>query len=162
MVIRDAASADLASINAIYNHYVPRSTCTWDVDARSDDAAMRWLATHDATHPVTVATDEHGDVIAWGSLSPFRPRFGYRHTVEDTVYVREDQHGRGVGRAILDDLVARARARGHHAIIAVISADQAASVRLHERAGFTRVAHLPQVGHKFDRWLDLTMLQLLL
>ena len=163
--IRDAAPADLAAINAIYNHYVARSTCTYDRDPRGDDDAARWLAAHEGPatpHPATVAVDDAGAVIGWGALSAFRPRWGYRHTVEDTVYVRDDHHGRGVGGALLADLVARARALGHHAIIAAISADQAPSMRLHERAGFTRVALLPQVGHKFDRWLDLAMLQLLL
>jgi L-amino acid N-acyltransferase len=160
--IRDAAPDDLAAINAIYNFYVARSTCTYDRDPRPDDAATAWLAAHDAPHPVTVAIDDAGAVIGWAALSAFRPRWGYRHTVEDTVYVRDDHHGRGTGSALLADLVARARALGHHAIVAAISADQAASVRLHERAGFRQVALLPQVGHKFDRWLDLAMLQLLL
>jgi phosphinothricin acetyltransferase len=158
--IRDAAPGDLDAINAIYNHYVATSTCTYDRDPRSADDAARWLDAHGPAHPATVVTDERGDVIGWGALSPFRPRWGYRHTVEDTVYVRADHHARGVGRAILADLIARARALGHHSIIAVISADQTPSVRLHERAGFAPVALLPQVGHKFDRWLDVTMLQL--
>jgi L-amino acid N-acyltransferase YncA len=160
--IRDAAPADLAAINAIYNFYIARSTCTYERDPRADDAATAWLAAHDAAHPVTVAVDDGGAVIGFGALSVFRPRWGYRHTVEDTVYVRDDLHGRGVGGALLADLVVRARALGHHTIIAVISAEQAASVRLHERAGFRPVALLQQVGHKFDRWLDLAMLQLLL
>ena len=161
IAIRDAAPADLDAINAIYNHYVAVSTCTYDCEPRRDDDAARWLASHGPEHPATVCVDA-GEVIGWGALSPFRPRWGYRLTVEDTVYVRADRHGRGVGRAILADLIARARAAGHHSVIAAISADQAQSVRLHERAGFRQVALLPQVGHKFDRWLDLAMLQLLL
>jgi phosphinothricin acetyltransferase len=159
--IRDAAPDDLAAINAIYNFYVARSTCTYDREPRSDEAAAAWLAAHPATHPATVAI-EAGALVGWAALSAFRPRWGYRHTVEDTVYVREDQHGRGVGGALLADLIDRAQTLGHHAMVAVISADQAPSVRLHERAGFRQVALLPQVGHKFDRWLDLAMLQLLL
>jgi L-amino acid N-acyltransferase YncA len=160
--IRDAAPADTAAINAIYNHYVRTSTCTYDREPRSDDDAARWLAAHEPQHPVTVATDEAGAVIAFAALSAFRPRWGYRFTVEDTVYVRHDHHGRGTGGALLADLIARARALGHHANIGVISADQAGSIRLHQRAGFAQVALLPQVGHKFDRWLDLAMLQLVL
>jgi phosphinothricin acetyltransferase len=162
--IRDAAPADLAAINAIYNFYVPRSTCTWAHEPRSDEEAAQWLAAHQppAPHPATVALDDGGAVIGYAALSPFRPREGYRFTVENSVYVRDDQHGRGVGGALLADLVARARALGHHAIVAGISADQEPSLRLHLRAGFTQVAMLPQVGHKFDRWLDLAMLQLLL
>ena len=158
IAIRLAAAADLPAINAIYNHYVAISTCTWDVEPRRDDDAARWLAGKDDAHPAVVAVD--GDeLVGWGALSPFRPRHGYRFTVEDTVYVRADHHGRGIGRALLDDLLARARTAGHHAVIAVISADQAPSVRLHEAAGFAHAALLRQVGHKFDRWLDLAMLQ---
>ena len=160
--IRDAAPADLAAITEIYNHYVARSTCTYDRDPRSDEAAAAWFAAHGPSHPVTVLVDDAGVVIGYGSLNAFRPRWGYRHTVEDTVYVREDHHGRGLGKALLADLIARAKTLGHHALVAVISADQEPSVRLHERAGFRQVALLPQVGHKFDRWLDLAMLQLLL
>ena len=159
--IRDATPADLAAINAIYNHYVARSTCTYDRDPRSDDAAAAWLDAHGPLHPATVVV-EAGEIIGYGALNVFRPRWGYRHTVEDTVYVRADHHGKGLGTALLADLIERARALGHHALMAVISADQAQSVRLHERAGFRPVALLPQVGHKFDRWLDLAMLQLLL
>lgn len=161
--IRDAAPADLGAINAIYNHYVATSTCTYDRDPRGDDDAARWLASHGDAHPATIAIDPAGgDVIGWAALSPFRPRWGYRHTVEDSVYVRADRHGRGVGGALLADLVARARALGHHAVLAIVSADQDASVRLHARAGFAPIAILPQVGHKFGRWLDLSVLQLLL
>jgi phosphinothricin acetyltransferase len=163
LTIRDAAPADLDAINAIYNHYVATSTCTYDRDPRSDEDAARWLAAHDDAHPATVAIDPAaGDVIGWAALSPFRPRWGYRFTVEDSVYVRADRHGRGVGGALLADLVARARALGHHAILAIVSAEQDASVRLHARAGFTSVGTLSQVGHKFGRWLDLSVLQLLL
>ncbi len=161
-MLRDARPADLAAINAIYNHYVARSTCTYDREPRSDEAAGAWLAAHGPEHPATVLVDDAGDVIGYGSLSAFRPRWGYRHTVEDTVYLREDHHGKGLGKALLADLITRAKTLGHHSIVAVISADQAQSVRLHERAGFRQVALLPQVGHKFDRWLDLAMLQLLL
>jgi phosphinothricin acetyltransferase len=163
-MIRDAALADLAAINAIYNFYVSRSTCTWANEPRTDDEAVQWLAAHEpgSPHPATVAVDDAGAIVGWASLSPFRARWGYRLTVENTVYVRDDQHGRGIGGALLADLVARARALGHHVIVAAISADQAPSLRLHLRAGFTQVAMLPQVGHKFDRWLDLAMLQLML
>jgi phosphinothricin acetyltransferase len=162
--LREATPADVAAINAIYNHYVRVSTCTYDLEPRSEDDAVRWLEAHqDPRYPATVATQASGDgreVIGWASLSPFRPRPAYRFTVEDTVYVRHGHHARGVGRALLADLIARARTLGHHSIVAAISADQDRSVRLHEAAGFTRVALIPEVGYKFDRWLDLAMLQL--
>nr|MBA2481425.1 N-acetyltransferase [Planctomycetota bacterium] len=112
-------------------------------------------------HPVTVA-ELDGEIVGWGSLGPFRPRDGLRHTVENSLYVRHDRHRRGIGAALLADLIARARAAGHHAIIAGISAEQTASIALHRRFGFTEAALLREVGRKFDRWLDLAYWQLLL
>lgn len=90
------------------------------------------------------------------------PRWGYRHTVENTVYVRDGHHRRGVGRTLLGDLLARAHAAGHHAVIAGISADQVGSILLHESLGFVHVGRLREVGRKFDRWLDLLFLQKML
>src|SRR5262249_18534230 len=111
--------------------------------------------------PVTVAV--RGDeIVGFGSLGSFRTRIGYRFTVENTVYVRHDAHRSGVGRALLADLIARARAHGHRTIIAGISAEQAASVALHRAAGFTEVARIREVGFKFDQWLDVIFMQLML
>ena len=110
---------------------------------------------------IPVLVLEHGaEVVAWGSLSPFRPRVGYRHTVEDSVYCRDDWRGHGLGQRLLAELVARGRAIGHHCIIAGISADQPRSIALHRRAGFVEVARMPEVGCKFGRWLELVYLQL--
>jgi L-amino acid N-acyltransferase len=161
LALRDATAADVDAINAIYNHYVATSTCTYDRDPRPAEAAAAWFAAHGPAHPVTIA-EVGGAIVGWGSLSPFRPRWGYRFTVEDTVYVRHDHHGRGVGRAVLADLVARARALGHRVVIAAISADQTASVRLHEALGFAEAGRLHGVGDKLDRRLDLALFQLAL
>src|SRR5262249_5167880 len=148
-------------INAIYNHYVSRSTCTYQYQPSSAAERTAWFAEHDRYHPVTVA-EQDGEVVGWGALSTFRSREGYRFTVEDTIYVRSDWHRRGVGGCLLGDLIARAGALGHHTILAGISAEQSGSVALHRAAGFVEVARLPQVGWKFDTWLDVLFLQLML
>jgi phosphinothricin acetyltransferase len=159
--IRLATAGDLAAINEIYNYYVASSTCTYQKDPSTPQERTQWLADHDAQHPITVA-ELDGAVVGWACLSNFRGRWGYRHTVEDSVYVRDGWHRRGLGRTLLLDLIERARALGHHTIIAGISADQGGSVVLHEQAGFVRVGCLREVGHKFGGWLDVVFLQLML
>jgi len=161
MEIREATEADLGAINEIYCHYVVTSTCTFQMEPTTERERAAWFADHGPRHPITVAV-EGGEVLGWGSLSRFQPRAGYRFTVEDSVYVRPDRHRRGVGRALLGDLVERGRALGYRCIIAGITADQDASLALHRRLGFEPVAMLRQVGNKFDRWLDVAYLQLLL
>ena len=159
--VRLATPGDLPAINAIYNHFVLHSTCTYQEEPSTDEERAAWFAGHGAVHPVTVMEDR-GEVVGWGSLSRFHPRSAYRHTVENSIYVRHDLHRRGIGRALLVDLIERAKAAGHHTIIGLIDAEQAASVSLHARFGFTEVAHLSQVGFKFGRWLDVVYMQRML
>ncbi|MGZ3430114.1 MAG: N-acetyltransferase family protein [Polyangia bacterium] len=159
--IRDACEDDLRAIDDIYNHYVLNATCTWQYAPTPADERLAWLRAHDAEHPVTVALCD-GEIVGWGCLSVYNRREGYRFTVENTVYVHPERQRRGIGRALLGDLIERARALGHRTIIAGISADQDASVALHRAAGFVQVARLEKVGFKFGRWLDVLYLQKLL
>ena len=161
LTIRPATADDLGAINDIYNYYVEHSTCTWQTEPETAQSRAAWFAARDKTHPVIVA-ETAGEVVGWGSLSQFRGRCAYRNTVEDSVYIRIDMHRKGIGRVILTDLVARARAAGHHTVIASISADQKPSIVLHEEFGFVEAARLREVGAKFDRWIDLVYLQLML
>ena len=159
--IRLATEADLRAINDIYNHYVTRSTCTYQTEPETIADRQKWFAAHGPRHPVTVAEHE-GQVVGWGSLSPFHRRAAYQNSIENSIYVRHDLHKQGIGSALLMDLIARARAARHHTIIALIDASQTGSIALHNRFGFTKVAHLKEVGHKFDRWLDVVYMQLIL
>jgi phosphinothricin acetyltransferase len=161
LAIRPATADDLAAINDIYNHYVLHSTATYQEKPEPMDGRRGWFERHGPAHPVTVA-EAGGAVVGWASLSPFHARSAYRRTVENSVYVHPDYHRRGIGRALLLDLIERARGLGHHTIIAGIDAEQPASVALHARLGFVQVAHLKQVGHKFGRWLDVVYMQLML
>jgi len=110
---------------------------------------------------VTVA-EMAGLVVGWGSLSRFHPRAAYARTVENTVYVHHEQLGRGIGKGILVDLVDRAKALEHHTIIALISAEQSASVALHAKLGFAHSGLIKEAGHKFGRWLDVAYMQKML
>lgn len=160
-LIRLATIGDLDVINEIYNHYVLTSTCTYQEEPETREARLAWFQSHGEAHPVTVA-DVDGEVAGWASLSLYKPRSGYRHSTEFSVYIRHDHHRRGLGRALLTDLIERARAIGHHALIGGASADQTASLGLQASLGFERVAHFREVGQKFGRWLDVIYFQLTL
>ncbi len=160
--IRLATVADLSAINDIYNYYVHRSTCTYQLEPEPLEGRQAWFTAHPSEkYPVTVA-EVDGQIIGWGSLSKFRDRAAYEGTVEASVYIRHDYHRRGLGRALLTDLIERARAIGYHTLVGGCSADQTASLRLQESLGFTRVAHFKEVGYKFGQWLDVIFLQLML
>jgi len=158
--VRLAKPADLDAINEIYNHYVLHSTCTYQTEPSTMEERRGWFEAHGPKHPVTVL-EADGVVAGWGSLSPLHERYGYRFTVENSVYIREGFHRRGMGQAILADLIRRAGELGYHTIVARISADQEPSVALHRKFGFTEVARIKEVGNKFDRWLDAVYLQLM-
>ncbi|HET7539951.1 MAG TPA: GNAT family N-acetyltransferase [Polyangiaceae bacterium] len=159
--IRPALRDDCAAINEIYNHYVLHDTCTYQTEPDTLPERQAWFERHGGQHPVLVA-EQHGEVLAWGSLSAFHPRVGYRFSVEDSVYVRHDRLHRGLGKALLAELLAAARSHGHHTVIALISADKPHSLALHRSFGFAPAGLLRQAGYKFETWLDVAYLQLML
>lgn len=151
--LRDATEDDMPAIRAIFNHWIENSTSSFRTTPDTEEQTRRWFDGRGAEHPVIVA-ELQGQVLGWASLNPHKSTGGYRHTVELSVYLREDSRGRGLGRRLLGELIERARAAGHHAVLAGICTEQADSIRLHEAMGFTKVAHLREVGFKFGRWLD--------
>ena len=162
MIVRDATAADVEAIRAIYNDVMATSTAIYrEVPATSDEFS-EWFETRTRLgFPVLVA-DEDGEVLGYDSFADFRKWPGYRHTVEHSVHVRADVRGRGIGRALVTEIIVRAGALENHVLIAGIDADNDVSIRLHESLGFERVAHFREVGWKFGRWLDLVFMQRLL
>src|SRR6266481_5258364 len=159
MEIRDAGVNDLPGLLAIYNEVIATSTAIYtEQPATLDDRVAWWNARVAQGYPVLVATDSSG-VIGFASFGDFRAWPGYRFTVEHSVHVRADRRGSGVGTALLTALFARAAALNKHVMIGGVDADNAASIRFHERLGFAKAGHLREVGYKFDRWLDLVFLQ---
>lgn len=159
MAVRPARPGDGEAIRAIRNHAVEHSTALWTQTPQSPAEAVSWLAAHLERGSAFVA-EADGEVAGFAVYGPWRALDGYRHTVEDSVYVREGRHGLGIGSALLDALIDAAREAGHHVMIAGIEAGNASSVRLHERFGFQHVGTVPEVGTKFGRWLDLTLMRL--
>jgi phosphinothricin acetyltransferase len=158
VLVRPAIEADNAAIAAIWNHEVGAGTATTDTEPRDAAAQRAWLAAHGSDHPVLVA-EEGGAVVGYGCLSPYRAKPAFRRTVENSVYVERRHRRRGVGGALLTSLLAAAAARGHHSVLARITADNAASLRLHERHGFGVVGVEREVAFKHGRWLDVVVMQ---
>ncbi|TBW36455.1 N-acetyltransferase family protein [Siculibacillus lacustris] len=156
--IRDAVDGDLEAIRTIYNRAVTETTAIWNDTVVDLDDRRRWMAARTALgYPVLVAEID-GVIAGYGSFADFRAFEGYRATAEHSVYVADTHRRRGVARAILIALEARARALGKHVLVAAIEAENTASIALHRDLGFVETGRLPQVGRKFGRWLDLAFL----
>src|SRR5262245_28766787 len=160
-LVRSAVKADAQVINDILNYYVEGSTATFITEPQSLEQRLQWLEEHSRNHPAVVL-ESNGAVIGWGALSSFRTRAAYQRTVEVSVYVHRDFHRRGVGRAILTELIARAKSLDHHVLIGGCCNESAASISLLESFGFSRVGTFHDVGRKFDRWLDVIFFELVL
>jgi phosphinothricin acetyltransferase len=161
MIVRLAQTSDAEATRAIYNLEVTESTVTFDLVPRTLEEQRAWLAAHGGAHPAVVAVNG-ADVLGFGSLSEYRDRPAYATTVEDSVYVRRDRRGQGVGRLVLDELLRLATTHGFHAVIARIVGDHEGSIALHRSAGFEMVGVEREVGRKFGRWLDVVEMQRLL
>ena len=164
MDIRTATEKDLPAILAIHNEVIANTTAVYSEQAVTLDDRLAWFqARRAAGYPVLVAIAGSpvagSPVVGFASFGDFRAWPCYRHTVEHSVHVAAQYRGAGIGKALLGALLPLAAAQAKHVMIAGIDADNAASIRLHERLGFEHVAHLRQVGRKFDRWLDLLFLQ---
>ena len=160
--VRTALDADSEALRSIYNPEVLESTVTFDLVPRSLEDQRAWLRARSGAHAVLVAVDGDADVVGFGSLSAYKDRAAYSTTVEDSVYVRRDRQGEGVGRLLLGELLAVATAHGFHAVMARIVGGHDASIRLHAGLGFEIVGTEREVGRKFGRWLDVVVMQRLL
>ncbi|MGW4480169.1 GNAT family N-acetyltransferase [Rhodococcus triatomae] len=160
MEIRDARDEDLPGILEIHNEAVRNTTAIWDEETVDVGDRRAWLHDrHAHGFPVLVAVSG-GRVSGYASYGVWRAKSGYRHTVENSVYVHPDHHGRGIASALMTELISRARAGRVHVMVASIESGNAVSIALHERFGFQVVGVMPEVGVKFGRWLDMTFMQL--
>lgn len=162
MQVRPAELADAEAIATIYNVEVLESTATMDLTPRSVEDQRRWLIERSGAHAVLVAVDESSHIAGFASLSPFRPRPAYNTTVESSIYVAKTHRRQGIARLLMIDLLATAQSHGFHAMVARIADSQTASLRLHESMGFELVGVEREIGRKFGRWLDVSVMQVLL
>jgi phosphinothricin acetyltransferase len=156
--IRRATVADAQAINDILNYYVGHTTATFILAPQTLDDRLAWFEGRTDAHPV-IAAEVDGVVVGWAALSSFRSRAAYAHTVELGVYLRRDMHRRGIGRALVEALLALARAAGHHVVVGGACGESTASIALLSACGFEEVARFREVGRKFDRWLDVVFFQ---
>lgn len=162
VVIRPAREADVPAIRDIYNYEVLNGTATFDTEPKSLGDRLAWLRELQQAPNAVIVAELDGEVRGWGCLHPYHTRPAYRFTTEDSVYVHQGHRGRGVGRLILARLVEIGRENGFHTIMAGMSEGNEASVRLHASFGFTEVGIEREVGYKFECWLDVTWMQLML
>ncbi|MFE6864563.1 GNAT family N-acetyltransferase [Nocardia sp. NPDC057668] len=162
MLVRDARVSDLPQILAIHNTAIAETTAIWDTELADLAEREAWFAARTAARCPILVAEIDGSIAGYASYGQFRPKSGYRYSVENSVYVADRFHRRGVAKALMTELLVRAEQGGVHAMIAVIEASNLTSVALHEKFGFEIVGRLPEVGHKFGRWMDLTLMQLLL
>lgn len=157
--VRPAGAGDLPAISDIYNDAVLTTTASFAEEPETLDERRAWFESHVADgYPVFVA-ETAGRVVGWSSLSRFHARVCYRFTAEVSVYVAAEFRGQGIGRLLLAPLLDAARARGLHTLIAGVTADNAASLRLHASFGFVPIGQFREVGLKFGRWLNVIALQ---
>jgi L-amino acid N-acyltransferase YncA len=159
--IRSCTGAELAAVTRIYAHHVAHSTATFEL-APPDEAeiARRWSAVQSLGLPWIVASLDGGLIVGYAYASAYRPRIGYRFTVEDSVYVDPAHVGRGIGASLLTHLIELCETAGARQMIAVIGDNAStASIRLHEKFGFRHVGTLRSVGFKFGRWVDTVLMQ---
>lgn len=160
MLIREVIRSDLPDILEIHNHAIRTSLAIWMDDPVELGEREAWLKEHEsAGHPVLIA-EVDGAIAGYGSYGAWRSKWGYRHTVEDSVYVVDRFQRQGIGRALVERLIMHARNSGMHAMIADIEAGNRASILLHESLGFRREGTIREVGTKYGRWLDLAVLRL--
>lgn len=160
--IREATTADLPAILDIYNDAILNTTAVYDYEPHTLAMREQWFATKQQQgFPVFVAVIDN-EVAGFSSIGPFRAWAAYQYSVENSVYVKDGHRGKGIAGLLMQPLIDAARKLGLHTIVAGIDATNEVSIRLHEKFGFREVALFREVGYKFDRWLDLTFMQLIL
>lgn len=163
MLLRDATPDDLPALLDIHNDAVRTLKAIWTDKLDTAEDRRSWFeARRQAGLPVVVAEMPDGTVAGYGSYGPYRPKEGYRHTMEHSIYVLPQARGSGMGHALLARLVELARQNGHHVLIGSVESGNAASIALHRKLGFEVSGRLPQIGAKFGQWLDLVLMTLVL
>lgn len=162
LIIRNATTDDVPSILAIVNHAILFSTANYNYEIQTLTTQLQWFQDKKkANFPILVAEFD-SEVIGFGTYGTFREKIGYQFTVEHSIYVSESHIGKGVGKLVLSHLISTAKTDGYHVMIGAIDAENKDSIAFHEKFGFTISGTISEVGFKFDRWLDLVLMQLIL
>lgn len=160
-MIRNATVHDAKVICDIYDHYVQKTTITFEEHPITVEEMQHRIADGSKLLPWLIA-EEQGGVIGFAYAVQWKNRHAYRYTVESTIYIAPQLTGRGTGKQLYDSLISELRSCSIHSVIGGIALPNPASVALHEKMGFEKVAHFKEVGWKFDRWIDVGYWELIL
>jgi L-amino acid N-acyltransferase YncA len=161
VTVRPATSDDVAAIASLLNAFLATTTIEWTETPQSTESVLIWLDQHETV----LVAEERKEIVGVAAFGWFRDVVkwpGYRFTVENTIHVRKDHWGAGIGRDLMRALIDRARESGKHTMIAAIDGSNHASIRFHKRLGFIEAGRMPEIGAKFGRWCDLVLLQMTL
>lgn len=161
MLICKATQSDLPAITVIYNYAIEHTVATFDTVLKTVDDRKLWLSEHSDSYPVLVAK-EADQVIGWASLSRWSPRAAYDGTAEISIYFSPDEQGKGHGNELMKAIIEHGKRAGLHTVIARISDGNEISIHLHKKFGFTLTGTLKEVGYKFDQYIDVHIMQLML
>ena len=162
ITVRNATINDLQQMLDIYNEIIKNTTAVFQYEPHTLQQRAEWFAQKQKeNYPVFIA-EENNIVLGFSTFGQFRNWQAYKHSVENSVYVKADCRGKGIGKLLLQPLIDAAKQMQFHTIIAGIVADNEASIALHKQFGFVEIAHFKEVGYKFDKWLDLKFLQLMI
>ncbi|WP_163407230.1 GNAT family N-acetyltransferase [Flavobacterium ajazii] len=160
--LRPAENKDLEKILEIVNHSILHTTANYSYDIQTIEVQTKWFEDKLVKNLPVIVADLDGEVVGFGSYGQFREKIGYQYTVEHSVYVVDHVIGKGIGSKLLTELISLAKKQGYHVMIGAIDADNAGSIAFHERFGFVTTGTIREVGYKFDHWLDLVFMQLIL
>lgn len=158
LLIRKALESDVPFITEVYNDAILNTTATFDTEIKTIDDRMQWLKNHDSKHPVLIA-EENNIKKGWASLTMWSDRCAYEATAEVSVYVHKNFRAQGVGKKLLEQLVVSTQNAGLHYLLARISEGNAASIHIHSEFGFSTIGVMHEVGYKFGKFLDVTMME---
>ncbi|WP_049630708.1 arsinothricin resistance N-acetyltransferase ArsN1 family B [Cellvibrio sp. pealriver] len=154
MIIRPCTINDITAICAIYNHYIENTVITFEETPVSIEQMRERIDAITQTFPWLVC-EVQGEVIGYAYASKWKDRSAYRHTAEVTVYLHPDNTSKGIGTGLYTELIAQLKQQGMHMLLACIALPNTASENIHEKFGFAQAAHFPQVGFKFNHWIDI-------
>ncbi|TRW25857.1 N-acetyltransferase [Flavobacterium zepuense] len=162
IIVKPATTQHLPAILDIMNFNILNSTAVYDYSTKTLPDMQQWFADKQAANLPVIVAEKDDVLVGYASYGTFRVKEGYKYTVEHSVYVEPSHTGKGIGNILLAELISLAKQQGLHCMVGCIDADNAGSIAFHKKFGFTDGGILRQSGYKFDRWLDLQFMQLIL
>ena len=161
MSIRLATMNDLLAIVSIYNEFID-TTVTMDTNRATIESRTNWFTNHTPAYPITCYVTPTGEIAGWASLSKWSEKLGYRFTVENSIYVSQKYQNHGIGSKLLLDTITRAKKLRYHCIVSRIDSENDISLSIHQKHGFSIIGSMREFGFKFNKYIDIVILQLLL